>query len=151
MAPKKTLLISAVRKVAFHRRDDGEKLIRQGQYRGGMYIMGYAVECALKAYTGRHLGRDVRTLKEAEARYEARYGVRLDLTSVRAHNLRRLFAVAETLKLRIGTDKDLAQAKNRCLAWDYRWRYDPTPATRAEAYAFRDAVAQFHDWLLQRQ
>jgi len=142
-------LIDSVRKVAAHRRADGEKLIEEGRFRGGMYILGYAIECALKAYIGRHLGAD--TLPEAEREYEVRYGQRLRLASVHGHNLRRLLEAAERLKLLIGANVGVTTAKERCLTWDHRWRYDPAPADRVVAHRFLQAVGIFHDWLIQRQ
>jgi len=144
-----THLMSSVRKVAVHRRVDGETLIGEGRYRGGMYLLGYAIECALKAYIGRHLGAG--TLPEAEKQYQQRYGEKLSLTSVHAHNLKRLFGAAERLKLLIGANAQVTRAKDRCLTWDYRWRYDPTPATENEAREFLAAVGVFHGWLVQRQ
>ena len=150
MAPKdRAPLVDVMRKVAAHRRTDGQRLIEEGRFRGGMYLLGYAIECALKAYIGRQLGAE--TLSEADARYRERYGHALRLTSVRGHSLQWLLRAAEQLRLSVGANARVANARNLCLTWDHRWRYDPTPADQGEAHRFLEAVGVFHDWLIQRQ
>ncbi|MBL7224146.1 MAG: hypothetical protein ISS72_09855 [Candidatus Brocadiae bacterium] len=137
------------RKAGRKRLREGAQLIgdppRGKQYRGGMYLLGYAVECALKSVIMGRLG--AHTLAEAEGRYAARHKTEISLT--RGHDLEALASIAETLGVTVGPDTELLRARSEAFRWKVDWRYMHYEPRQGESSAihFRDQVTVYYDWL----
>lgn len=125
------------------RRKDGRVLIeRRGRERGGMYLLGYAIECALKCYVMRKLG--VTTLEGAEAQLAPLHGQKC-LT--RDHALDRLYRIAESLGLRMTLQSGEYVASREAFKWSVDWRYKHQKATPGDGRYFQESVETFYRWI----
>lgn len=112
-----------------------------------VYLSGYVIECALKAYliamAGGH--RDNLTFDEALACLVARQGLsERDRTYVarHSHELRTLVEASD-LQARLGS-RDLARLET-CLKWRPAWRYSPRQCrTRREANRWMNAIERVY-------
>lgn len=126
--------------------DDKTALTRH--LRGAVYLVGYAVECALKAYL--ITASKTETFSEAiRARCEA--GEKLNFSRGRSHNL-------ELLMQASGLMPDVEMAPPLLKAWQYcrKWRpderYRGKPWTsRIDARKAVQAMAQFSGWVDERR
>ena len=142
MARKPYDTFSDQRKAGGKRRRDGITLMRCSRLRGGMYLLGYAVECGLKSYIMSRL--DAQHLEDAEGALRERFCQEVSLTS--GHDLRRLYEVAEDLGLDIGTDGELWKARNQAFRWQPHWRYEHREPRRDDAEHFAQKVSEFYNW-----
>ena len=149
-------LISDYIKVAPKRLRDAERLLEHGELeagqpgaghrhlRGALYLAGYAVECALKAYIISRCPGEQRFSDVVERRRQA--GEDLDRRDL-AHNLRLLLRTAG-LADEVEADPLLRESWNWCRRWDPDMRYNPADFTaRREAV---DRVAHcraMHEWI----
>lgn len=133
-------------KAAGKRRRDGCKLIDEGHLRGGMYLLGYAVECRLKAYVMRQLGADI--LRDAEEAYEKQFREPISLTS--GHDLTYLCEVADSLDLGTTKDGSIFGTRQEVCRWRHHWRYEWRDPRSDDARRFRDSVLAFDKWVTKR-
>ncbi|MCK4341445.1 MAG: hypothetical protein KAY37_06970 [Phycisphaerae bacterium] len=89
------------------------------RWRGAMYLLGYAVECSLKAKLMERFG--TRTLHGLEERLRERFGVETNLFT---HNLGTLMELTST-EHRMGSE--LRRFWGVCRRWEVHWRYNPDP------------------------
>ncbi|HCU34749.1 MAG TPA: hypothetical protein DGT21_04660 [Armatimonadetes bacterium] len=122
--------------------------------RAAVYLAGYAVECALKAYIvsrefpGDRSGR--RTLSETIVRRTQR-GDAPQLSGRRTHNLTLLLR-ASHLERAMEHNERIKRQWGMLLKWDPDWRYNPRPYTdRSAARTLVDAAAALHDWISSRR
>jgi HEPN domain-containing protein len=114
--------------------------------RGAMYLAGYAVECALKAYIIDRASPS-QTFTEAVEALSAGLRVPLDFRGARAHNLGLLLRATD-LDGRMGEDFLLRAHWGVCLTWSPAWRYDPRDMTqRSRARQTVEAAAAIFEWV----
>jgi len=107
---------------------------------GAMYVCGYAVECALKAYLIVQLDMAVwdevlTALRDAD----------VNLYGGQGHELRKLWDATD---LPASPPEAVLVAWGICNRWDPMWRYDPyRDPTRAEAAEFVEAAHEFWAWV----
>jgi HEPN domain-containing protein len=122
-------------KASVARRVDAERLRAAQRWRGAMYLMGYALECSLKArLMERH---DVRHLDDLAERLSRRFGKPVD---PKKHSLAYLFELTEANARLSGAAR---RAYNACVRWRVDWRYDPHGGTREDCDAFFECAARF--------
>ena len=80
--------LTEMRKAAIHRREDAKTLRDGRRWRGAMYMMGYSVECSIKARLMERFTSP--NLEELEAELSRRLRTRVDL---RTHSLSVLMGV----------------------------------------------------------
>lgn len=106
-----------------------------------MYLMGYAVECTLKARL-MEVHR-ARTLTSLERALSKRHRKTVRLTGAEGHSIARLVELADGLPERIksqsGTQGDYAD----CVTWRVEWRYDPDAGTEKDCSRFFAAAERF--------
>jgi hypothetical protein len=125
------------------RRKDGRALIEQkGRERGGMYLLGYAIECALKCYVMRKLR--VTTLGDAERLLEGEHG---ENCLTRDHSLERLHRVAQSLGLVMSAPGGVFLASREVFKWSVDWRYKYRKVTPRDGAYFRDSVETLYRWI----
>jgi hypothetical protein len=115
-------------KASVHRKVDAEKLRDAHRWRGAMYLLGYAVECNLKAKLMeryRHLH-----LQELQTYLRRRFRPDVDVFT---HSLHDLMTWTEN-EARI-TDS-LRQAWGQVSKWQVDWRYSPEAGTERECGDF---------------
>lgn len=101
---------------------EAKALLDAGEYNGSRYVMGYAIECALKACIAKNVRRFDFPAKDSAALY--------------VHKLEELFVHA---KLRVAFDRDkithpaLATHWNTVKDWSEQLRYVTTPTTEVVA------------------
>jgi hypothetical protein len=111
--------------------------------RAAVYLAGYVVECALKAYIISRVP-GARSFEEAVTRRRADGEADLHFTGRRAHDLRALRRATD-LDPVLDRTETIRKAWARCQKWDPDWRYDPDHFTsRREARLFVDAAAALH-------
>ena len=118
--------------------------------RAAIYLAGYAVECALKAYI---ISRTARCSSWREVlAYRSETGAAAPgLRGAESHNLRRLAAVAGLLS-GLQADPPLRDQWMACRKWDVNWRYHPQHfAGRSDARDMVDAAVMIHDWVEDRR
>ena len=119
-----------------------------GHLRGAMYLAGYALEFALKAYIIRGFG--VQTLEQAiKIALLSKRRLMKRLNSADGHNLKLLLSLTDIEKQ---MDSDRTAKKNWavCSAWNSAGRYDPSPVRAEDAKYFVEAVLQYYAWLMRR-
>jgi len=126
------------------RRDDGKLLMtRVKRQPGAMYLLGYAIECALKRYIMRRLG--VANLEAARNALAESHSLKVNLSS--DHNLERLFALAEAVGLKRGDDVALQEARSIVFRWTVDWRYMRRSVSPADAHYFGRQVDVLYQWV----
>ena len=132
-------------KAALLRQKDADVLRENKRWRGAMYVLGYAVECTLKArlmekYNARTLGDLEKILKK---RFK---GETIDL---KIHSIEHLFfltGVRDRLEAKGKNDANL-RAYRQCNQWNVSWRYDPDGGNRDKCDFFFENVATFLKFL----
>ncbi|HUU83426.1 MAG TPA: hypothetical protein VM243_07980 [Phycisphaerae bacterium] len=126
--------VTEQRKASIHRRDDAEALRGAKRWWGSMYMLGYAVECSLKArlmerFSAFHL-------QDLERELSDRLQKQVDL---RTHSLDILleYTQSEHRLSEIGEDF------NVCRRWRVEWRYRPTLGTEQACEEFFEACDAF--------
>jgi hypothetical protein len=102
-----------------------------------MYLLGYAVECSLKARLMERFG--VSTLSGLERELGRRIGQEVNL---RTHSLDLLFEFTKA-EHRLDGDGSQRRAFNRCRTWNVNWRYDPFGGDEVECLDFFEACNRF--------
>ena len=125
-------------KAAFRRKADATILRQQRHWRGAMYLLGYAVECKLKARL-MEIHR-ARTLGELEERLSKRIGTRVQLTGKEGHSIVRL---VELTGARTRMDRETFIAYTMCAHWRVDWRYDPQEGKETECQEFFESATRF--------
>ena len=120
-----------------------DKLAATRHLRGAVYLAGYAVECALKAYIITRAGTE--TFSEAPQTNGAAGD---DLfRGKRSHNLK-LLLDASGLEAGLDLSPSLGKAWAYCRKWTTDHRYDPKMwTTRIDAKKSVDAMARFSAWV----
>ncbi|MBM3475134.1 MAG: hypothetical protein FJX75_17875 [Armatimonadetes bacterium] len=114
--------------------------------RGAVYLAGYAVECALKAYIIAS-APPKETFTEAVAALSDPQGRPLDFRGARSHNLGLLLRATD-LDARMGPDFLLRTRWAICLRWKPWWRYNPKDfTTRSAAQVVVDAAGEVCEWI----
>jgi len=133
-------------KAALRREADALVLKESRHWRGAMYLLGYAVECRLKAQLMEKYRAD--TLEELADMLNRRIRRELDLFN---HNLELLFDLLDVRDKLIGRDGDQKnlRAFHRCSRWRVDWRYRPDEGNELECRLFFDAVKQFLSFVQQ--
>jgi hypothetical protein len=93
-----------------------------------MYMLGYAIECSLKARLMERFG--CQHLQELERQLGRRLKRKLNL---RTHSLDVLLEYAQSEHRLTGS---LQHAYNRCRTWTVQWRYDPFVGNERECLEF---------------
>ncbi|MHC4235553.1 MAG: hypothetical protein ACYSUQ_10600 [Planctomycetota bacterium] len=99
-----------------------------------MYLLGYAVECSLKARLMERLG--AHHLPDLEKELSARLRKQIDL---RTHSLDVLLEYTNC-EHRLG---DVREDFNICRRWRVEWRYSPSLGTAPECEEFFEASEAF--------
>jgi len=113
-----------------------------------VYLAGYAIECALKAYL---ITREppAGSLARAVELRRARGEHVPNILGADGHNLRLLLTVTG-----LESDLDREEARRRdwgiCLKWKSTWRYDPAAPTTVQATEFIDATRRVYEWVRAR-
>jgi HEPN domain-containing protein len=112
--------------------------------RGAVYLSGYAVEFALKAYI-------ISRTPGCQTFAEARKLLNLDLDGARSHNLR-LLARATDLEGALNNLSGVSQHWIRCWKWRPDQRYDGTHMTcKSDAKGIVDAAETIWRWVEQQR
>ena len=149
--------VSEYLKAAVQRLEDAQELLQAPtlhrnrsdaatrHLRGAMYLAGYAIECAIKAYIITRL--KAQTLEEAIRIAPASKRRQMKkLNTADGHNLRLLISLTDMESLLAG-NVSLLQQWAICLTWDAGWRYNPRPVRAERAREFVAAAAQIHAWI----
>jgi HEPN domain-containing protein len=128
--------------LADERVKDAEALLAAGRWAAAYYLVGYAVECGLKACVLRHI-------EETGAIYaDAKY--LKDLGGCWTHDLDKLIALAElneSLGRAMGANPRFEANVNVVKAWKETSRY--RPAEEVEARRLYEAITEQPDGVLQ--
>ncbi len=110
-----------------------------------MYVLGYAVECKLKARLMEMY--DERTLEDLEKRLVKKFkGETIDL---KTHSIERLFFLSgarDRLMAKGESDANL-RAFQQCNQWNVSWRYDPYRGNQDKCDIFFQHVDTFLKYL----
>jgi HEPN domain-containing protein len=133
----------------------GDRLPHEGvrHLRGALYLAGYAVECALKAYI---IARDppAKTFSGAMAGRVARGESALADWRDRTHDLLFLWRATDLEGKLDDADVALKTRWGTCRKWNWHpnWRYDPQPfTTRSRAAEVLRAVEAVYRWIDARR
>jgi HEPN domain-containing protein len=117
-------------------------LLRAGAFEGAYYLLGYAVECAIKACIAKRFSRhEVPERKVVNDFY--------------THDLRRLLELAkreESFELQIATVPELGRSWETVMEWKETARYNPIVSREKTFELFRACVSREHGiltWLRQ--
>jgi HEPN domain-containing protein len=114
--------------------------------RGAVYLAGYAVECALKAYIISRTPPS-RTFTEAVMLRAAADPAVLGLQGAATHRLGALFRATD-LAPSMDADFPLRALWGVCLTWSPTWRYHPRHLTsRSRARQIVEAAAAVYAWV----
>jgi hypothetical protein len=117
--------------------------------RGALYLAGYAIECALKAYIVAATG-DSGSFTEAMDGRTSAGDSRLSQWRRQAHNLWFLWHVSE-LERRL-EDESIRRALPASLKGRVEWRYAPTPfLSRAQAGEIIGAIRRVYSWINEQR
>jgi hypothetical protein len=121
-------------KASIHRKADAERLRESRRWRGSMYLLGYAVECSLKAKLMERYGHQ--HLKELQAYLRKRFRSDVDVFT---HSLHDLMTWAEgEARLNTGLRRQWGQVRK----WQVDWRYSPLQGTEQECSDFFAAAEE---------
>jgi hypothetical protein len=127
------------RKAALKRQWDANLLREAHHWRGAMYMLGYAIECKLKAKLMEKYG--VHTLTQLEDELSRRDGNKIKLG---IHSLPKLF---ELTKADHRLDSEQRRRFSVCGSWDHNWRYDPSDGNETECDDFFGATGWFLEFV----
>ncbi len=117
--------------------------------RGAVYLAGYAVECALKAYIISRVPGASGFSEALQRRVQG--GEVIDLGGRRAHNIRLLLRLTD-LEGTLASDDALRRSLGLCMKWRPDWRYDPRPFTsRVDARSLLEASAHLSEWITRQR
>lgn len=127
-------------KAALRRKADAEVLRFQQHWRGAMYLLGYAIECRIKAKLLEMYG--AHTLSDLERTLSRR---RAQEVNLRTHSIEYLFEFTNARIRLIGPDgnDEYLRAFQRCNTWTVTWRYHPQEASEADCQRFFEAAGKF--------
>jgi hypothetical protein len=125
---------------SIRRQADARTLLEQRHWRGAMYLLGYAVECRLKACLMEKYGAN--TLGQLEDVLRKRFSKDLNLKDHSIERLLDLLEIRDKLMGRGGDTKNL-RAFQRCNEWTVNWRYRPDLGNKDECQGFFEAVQRF--------
>jgi HEPN domain-containing protein len=122
--------------------------------RGAVYLAGYAVECALKAYLIASVpGADTLSVavESINSERQTRGEEPLDLSGRRGHDIRALLSATD-LAGSVSASRQLRQSFDVCTKWTTDWRYDPRPFTARKAANDRVSDARrVYEWVEARR
>jgi HEPN domain-containing protein len=128
-----------------NRREDAVALQAEKRWRGAMYMMGYAIECALKAKLMELFGE--RTLSALQQRLRVKRGEPdLDLKTHSIDRLISLLPEAERVRKQL-TAPDMRSHYTLCTTWTTDWRYTPDPANRIDCDEFLKAGVRILEFI----
>lgn len=130
-------------KASIRRMADARVLFDNQHWRGAMYLVGYAVECRLKAALMERHG--VRNLAQLELALSQRQGKEVSLREHRLEVLSDLLGLRELIAR--GNDPAVFRAYQRCNAWTVAWRYNPDEGNEDECRNFFAAVKRYLDFI----
>ncbi len=119
-------------KTSLQRAEDARKLREANRWRGAMYLLGYAVECALKAKLMERYGYE--HLRDLQAHLHKRFRRDIDVFT---HSLPLLMTWTEG-EARIS--RTLRRPWGETRKWQVAWRYDPQAGTEKECGDFFSAA-----------
>jgi hypothetical protein len=128
-------------KASIRRQADARILREQEHWRGAMYLLGYAVECRLKARLMEIY--EVNTLTDLERVLAKKF--KKNTVDLKTHSLEYLFSFTNGRERLIGpngNDKSL-RAFQSCNRWTPSWRYNPKEGNKDECIHFFEAVDIF--------
>ena len=123
--------VSDQRKVAIHRQQDARELQNSGRWRGAMYLLGYAVECGLKARLMERHG--LVNLEELQRYLARRLGRKIDVFTHSLHLLMEWTFAGNRITREQRTSWGIVRT------WRVEWRYDPDAASQQECHSFFEA------------
>ena len=129
-------------KAAIRQYADARALRHEKRWRGAMYLLGYVVECKLKARLMENHG--AWTLDDLEDILSQRFGVPVHLTGKDGHNIARLVEFTEA---RRRMERNILVAYNQCAKWRVDWRYNPDGGSETECDEFFEAVECFTKYI----
>ena len=134
---------SELLQIAEIRLADAEALLAAGRWAGAYYLLGYVVECALKASIVAHFGpQEIPDKKLVNEFYTHRLDGLLKISPLRV-----------TLELRITEDADFKFSWNSVMAWSEASRYEPIigeDEAQALFVAVTDERSGIFTWLKPR-
>jgi len=119
---------------------------------GAMYLAGYAVECALKAYLLRRFGPLLSPAPGTSTTFDA---IVSDVASAAGKSLRD-FDLHSLNDLWNATglasrDTDMTARQGACSIWRVEWRYrPPSDRARPDAERFVQAAGELVDWITRQ-
>ena len=119
-------------KASIHRKMDAERLRGAYRWRGAMYLLGYAVECNLKAKLMERYGHQ--HLEALQAYLQTRFRPDVDVFTHSLHDLM-TWTEGET---RIA--QSLQRQWGQVCKWQVDWRYSPDAGTKLECKNFFEAA-----------
>ncbi len=127
--------VTELRKAAIRRREDADKLREARRWRGAMYMLGYALECSIKArLMERHR---LLTLMDLESHLASRRGKDV---SLRTHSLEELLELTGTSHR---LSRETRRAYNLCRTWRVDWRYSPDNGKEVDCGDFFESCDRF--------
>jgi hypothetical protein len=108
-----------------------------------MYLGGYAIEGVLKTFLISRYSPLTR-LSEVRDRMQENDAQLPDICGARGHDLALLW---ELSGLQGRSTPIVRAAFGECHRWSSNWRYNPEPATRAEASRFVWAARTLYNWV----
>lgn len=135
--------VSEQAKAGKHRLDDARALLKEGRWRGTMYMAGYAVECLLKTKLMRMF--DCRHLRELEKELTRR-GVIAVHTTVFTHQLELLLRLTTAMD-RLRQNQKHWRLFNMVNRWVPAWRYAADLSNHDDAKDFLEAVEKVSHWI----
>jgi HEPN domain-containing protein len=135
--------ITEQRKVAFHRREDAQRLYESKRWRGAMYLAGYSVECLFKAKLMQLFG--CQHLRELEEELQRR-GILAVGSSIYTHQLELLLRLTHRIDA-ARRDQTLWKQFAMVNLWLPAWRYNPDLSSQTDAEDFLQAVDALCRWI----
>lgn len=127
--------ITDQKRAAVRRQRDAEVLCQEQRWRGAMYLLGYAIECNLKARLMEKHG--ARTIEELEEKLSRRFEKDVRLTGRSGHNIGEMLDMLDGARGKM--DAGVRQAFGQCARWRTDWRYDPKEGNKTECEEFFEA------------
>ena len=122
---------------------DAKVLLNASQWRGAMYMAGYAVECLLKTRL-MHI-YDCKNLRELEDLLRQRSILPANRT-VFTHQLEDLLRLTPGYN-RLMRNREMLPLFNKVNQWTPNWRYISKPTNRREATEFMTSIENFMRWV----
>ena len=122
---------------------DAKVLLNASQWRGAMYMAGYAVECLLKTRL-MHI-YDCKNLRELEDLLRQRSILPVNRT-VFTHQLEDLLRLTPGYN-RLMRNREMLPLFNKVNQWTPNWRYTSKSTNRREAIEFMTSIESFMRWI----